>query len=120
MVGKLDATKYDSITAIWREPIFYYKFIQGEHTFTHIGAKSKEGIMEFVRRVKSPQVQPLTTQGKFNDFQSDHSDQVFFFYVGKENQFQSFYKTFENLIWQKIMQLWPISVLVRSKSYLRH
>ncbi|KAL8563648.1 hypothetical protein ACOMHN_055282 [Nucella lapillus] len=84
-VAKVDATKHSDMAKhyhIYGFPTI--KFIKGDNVYTHNGDQNKQAILDFVERCQKPAVQWLSSIGKFLDTKSLHSDDVFFFYVGKQ------------------------------------
>lgn len=84
-VGKVDATRFSIVTTqfdIRGYPTL--KFIQGDKSVTHRGDRTKDNIVEFVKRAMGPAVRWVKSVGKYSEAMQQHIDQVMFFYVGQD------------------------------------
>ncbi|CAL1530633.1 unnamed protein product [Lymnaea stagnalis] len=94
-VAKLDCTRYSQIASEFSVKGFpTIMFISGDRTYTHRGDRTKEDILEFVLKAQGPNVRKLTSIGKFNEALSQHSDSVFFLYIGDDDEYEDLYKKY--------------------------
>ncbi|VDH91137.1 protein disulfide-isomerase TMX3-like [Mytilus galloprovincialis] len=85
-VGKIDATRYTHVASEFDVRGYpTIKYSEGEKMYTFRGERSKEDILEFVNKAQGPAVRKIASIGKYYNVKSDHSDQVFFLYIGDED-----------------------------------
>uniref|UniRef100_H2ZMY9 protein disulfide-isomerase n=1 Tax=Ciona savignyi TaxID=51511 RepID=H2ZMY9_CIOSA len=84
VVARLDATKYSQLTSKYQVRGFpTIKFFKHGTAFEYDGPRSKENILSFVNRAKSPAVMDLNEPKQFMEAKKRSS--VFFVYVGTDD-----------------------------------
>ncbi|XP_041375256.1 protein disulfide-isomerase TMX3-like [Gigantopelta aegis] len=85
-VGKVDGTRFSSVASEFDIRGFpTIIFIDGDKTYTHRGDRTKDDIVQFALKAQGPAVRKLASVGRFNEAKSQHSDSVFFLYIGQDS-----------------------------------
>ncbi|PVD20463.1 hypothetical protein C0Q70_18619 [Pomacea canaliculata] len=104
-VGKVDCTRFTDLAAHFSIRGFpTIKFVKGNQVFTHRGDRSKEGILEFASRAQGPAVRKLSSVGKLNEARSKHSDEVFFLYIGDDDEQDDLYQKYQTVADKMMVQ----------------
>ncbi|XP_005109110.2 protein disulfide-isomerase TMX3, partial [Aplysia californica] len=97
-VGKLDCTRYSHVASEFAVRGFpTIMFVHGDRTFTHRGDRTKEDLIEFALRAQGPTVRKLSSIGKLNEALGQHTDTVFFLYIGEDDQYSDFYRKYADV-----------------------
>ncbi|KAK3757627.1 hypothetical protein RRG08_000142 [Elysia crispata] len=94
-IAKLDCTRYSDIASEFSVRGFpTIMFISSDRRYTHRGDRTKAEIIEFALRAQGPTVRKLSSIGKFNEALSRHSDNVFFLFIGNDDEQNDFFKKY--------------------------
>ncbi|GFO25416.1 protein disulfide-isomerase tmx3-like [Plakobranchus ocellatus] len=95
--AKLDCTRFTEVASEFSVRGFpTIMFISGDRVYTHRGDRTKDEIIEFALRAKGPTVRKLTSIGKFNEALSRHSDNVFFLYIGNDDEQDDLFRKYSS------------------------
>ncbi|XP_071091730.1 protein disulfide-isomerase TMX3-like [Haliotis cracherodii] len=104
-VGKIDATRFSSVSSEFDVRGFpTIKFFSGGNVYTHRGDRTKEDIIEFAQRAQGPAVRKLASVGKYNEAKSQHTDNVFFLFIGDDDVNDDLYSMYASVAEKYLVQ----------------
>lgn len=102
-VAKIDATRFSAVSSQFDVRGFpTIKFFDGNNVHTFRGERTAEDILEFVKKAKGPPVRRIPSVGKFNEIRSDHSDGVFFMFVGEDDPSNDLFNKYSSIAAEQI------------------
>ncbi|XP_045192174.2 protein disulfide-isomerase TMX3-like [Mercenaria mercenaria] len=102
-VAKIDATRFSSVSSQFEVRGFpTIKFFDGDKIHNFRGERTANDILEFVNKAKGPSVRRISSVGKFNEIRSEHSDGVFYMYVGEDDPSNDLFSKYSSIASEQV------------------